>query len=87
MWTDIDYMDHRKVFTLDEQRFPLHKVRALVDYLHHRYQHYIAMVDPAVAHSNDAPFNRGLERDVFMRNQDGSLYQGTSLKNQIQYLS
>ncbi|KAL3478667.1 glycosyl hydrolases family 31-domain-containing protein [Aspergillus californicus] len=76
MWTDIDYMDHRKVFTLDQQRFPLQSVRALVDYLHQNDQHYIVMVDPAVAHSEDAPFTRGLERDVFMRNQDGSLYRG-----------
>ncbi|KAL4871084.1 Alpha/beta-glucosidase agdC [Aspergillus spectabilis] len=76
MWTDIDYMDQRKVFTLDQQRFPLRKVRALVDYLHHRDQHYIVMVDPAVAHSDNGAFNRGLERDVFLRKQDGSLYQG-----------
>ncbi|KAL4912479.1 glycosyl hydrolases family 31-domain-containing protein [Aspergillus aurantiobrunneus] len=76
MWTDIDYMDHRKVFTLDQERFNLHKVRALVDYLHRRDQHYIVMVDPAVAHSDDAPFMRGLEKDVFMRNHDGSLYEG-----------
>ncbi|KAL5335396.1 glycosyl hydrolases family 31-domain-containing protein [Aspergillus crustosus] len=76
MWTDIDYMDQRKVFTLDQQRFPLQKVRALVDYLHYRDQHYIVMVDPAVAHSDNEAFNRGLERDVFLRKQDGSLYQG-----------
>ncbi|KAI9369323.1 glycosyl hydrolases family 31-domain-containing protein [Aspergillus egyptiacus] len=76
MWTDIDYMDHRKVFTLDADRFPLQRVRALVDYLHQRDQHYIVMVDPAVAHSADAPFTRGLQQDVFLRRQDGSLYQG-----------
>ncbi|KAL4787950.1 glycosyl hydrolases family 31-domain-containing protein [Aspergillus varians] len=76
MWTDIDYMDHRKVFTLDTERFPLQRIRALIDYLHNHDQHYIVMVDPAVAHSDDAPFNRGLEKDVFMRNQDGSLNEG-----------
>jgi alpha-glucosidase len=80
MWTDIDYMDQRKVFTLDKQRFPLQKVRALVDYLHHHDQHYIVMVDPAVAHSDNGAFNRGLERDVFLRKQDGSLYQGRHVK-------
>ncbi|KAL4770097.1 Alpha/beta-glucosidase agdC [Aspergillus nidulans var. acristatus] len=76
MWTDIDYMDHRKVFTLDQERFPLDTVRALVQYLHQRDQHYIVMVDPAVAHSENGAFTRGLERDVFMRKQDGSLYKG-----------
>lgn len=81
MWTDIDYMDHRKVFTLDQQRFPLHKVRALVDYLHKRDQHYIVMVDPAVAHANGSAFQRGIQKDVFMRHQDGSLYKGTNLES------
>ncbi|KAL4878848.1 Alpha/beta-glucosidase agdC [Aspergillus karnatakaensis] len=76
MWTDIDYMDQRKVFTLDQERYPLDKVRALVNYLHQREQHYIVMVDPAVAHSDNGAFNRGLEKDIFMRNQDGTLYQG-----------
>ena len=51
MWTDIDYMDRRRVFTLDPQRFPLHKMRQLVDYLHEHKQHYIVMVDPAISDS------------------------------------
>ncbi|KAL4994315.1 Alpha/beta-glucosidase agdC [Aspergillus recurvatus] len=76
MWTDIDYMDRRKVFTLDQERFPLNTVRALVHYLHQRDQHYIVMVDPAVAHYENGAFTRGLERDVFMRRPDGSLYEG-----------
>lgn len=49
MWTDIDYMYLRRVFTLDPKRFPLHKMRALVDYLHDHQQKYIVMVDPAVS--------------------------------------
>lgn len=49
MWTDIDYMDRRRVFTLDPLRFPLDKVRELVQYLHGHNQKYIMMVDPAVS--------------------------------------
>jgi alpha-glucosidase len=44
MWTDIDYMDQRKVFTLDPERFPLEKMRELVSTLHERQQHYVLMV-------------------------------------------
>lgn len=51
MWTDIDYMDRRRVFTLDPERYPLEKMRELVDYLHKHDQHYIVMVDPAVSDS------------------------------------
>lgn len=53
MWTDIDYMDRRRVFTLDPERFPLEKMRELVDHLHKHDQHYIVMVDPAVSDSGE----------------------------------
>ncbi|KAG8533509.1 uncharacterized protein KY384_002295 [Bacidia gigantensis] len=76
MWTDIDYMDHRKVFTLDAERFPLEKVRELVEYLHDDDQHYIVMVDPAVAYQDYAGFNDGKSAGIFMKNGDGSIYQG-----------
>lgn len=49
MWTDIDYMELRRVFTLDTERFPLKDMQELVDYLHDHDQHYIVMVDPAVS--------------------------------------
>lgn len=51
MWTDIDYMDARRVFTLDPLRFPLEKMTELVTYLHKHNQHYIVMVDPAISDS------------------------------------
>lgn len=58
MWNDIDYMDKRRVFTNDPERYPLEKVRELVDYLHDHDQHYIVMVDPAVsASSKYLPFS------------------------------
>lgn len=52
MWNDIDYMDRRRVFTNDPQRYPLSKMREFVDYLHDHNQHYIVMVDPAVSASS-----------------------------------
>ncbi|GLA54622.1 CAZyme family GH31 [Aspergillus niger] len=76
MWTDIDYMDKRRVFTLDPQRFPLEKMRELVTYLHNHDQHYIVMVDPAVSVSNNTAYITGVRDDVFLHNQNGSLYEG-----------
>ena len=76
MWTDIDYMDGRKIFTLDPQRFPLEKVRELVTYLHDHDQHYIMMVDPAVAYQNYSAFNNGVDQGIFLKFANGSIYQG-----------
>ena len=76
MWTDIDYMDLRKVFTLDPDRFPLEKVRELVTYLHDHDQHYIMMVDPAVAYQDYPPFNNGVDVSAFMRMENGSIFKG-----------
>ncbi|KAF6218041.1 hypothetical protein HO133_006453 [Letharia lupina] len=76
MWTDIDYMDLRKVFTLDPDRFPLEKMQELVTYLHDHEQHYIMMVDPAVAYQNYSAFENGESAGIFLKNSDGSIYQG-----------
>jgi len=78
MWTDIDYMDLRKVFTLDPDRFPLEKLRELVTHLHDNDQHYIMMVDPAVAYQDYPPFIQEYEAGAFMRNANGSVFQGSS---------
>lgn len=74
-WTDIK-QDARKVFTLDPQRFPLEKMRELVAYLHAHQQHYIVMVDPAVAYQNYSAYNNGNSPDIFMKRADGSNFEG-----------
>ncbi|CAI7676591.1 alpha/beta-glucosidase agdC [Penicillium manginii] len=75
MWTDIDYMDRRRVFTLDPERFPLGKVRELVHHLHQHHQHYIMMVDPAISDSDNEAFQRGVQAEAFLQ-RDGELYNG-----------
>ncbi|KAI1140562.1 glycoside hydrolase family 31 protein [Hypoxylon sp. FL0543] len=77
MWTDIDYMYRRRVFSLDPDRFPLHKMRELVDYLHAHDQHYVVMVDPAVAYQDfPAAFQRGVDDNIFLLRQNGSVWKG-----------
>ncbi|KAL9944111.1 hypothetical protein D7B24_004845 [Verticillium nonalfalfae] len=76
MWTDIDYMDARKVFTLDPRRYPVEKVRQIVDYLHEHDQHYIVMVDPAVAYEESDIVNRGRQDDIWLQHPNGSEYLG-----------
>jgi alpha-glucosidase len=76
LWTDIDYMDGRRVFSLDDQRFPLSRMRELVDYLHAHDQRYILMVDPGVAYAEYPPFLRGEEGNVFLQRANGSVWKG-----------
>ena len=42
MWTDIDYMYKRWIFTNDPQYFPTNRMREIVDYLHSHEQQYSA---------------------------------------------
>ena len=65
-----------KVFTLDPDRFPLEKMQELVTYLHDHDQHYIMMVDPAVAYQNYSAFENGEEAGIFLKNNDSSIFQG-----------
>ena len=69
-------MDLRKVFTLDPLRFPLDLMQQLVDYLHSHQQHYIVMVDPAVAYQNYSGFTNGAVANAFLHNPNGSWYNG-----------
>ncbi|TEY78280.1 hypothetical protein BOTCAL_0050g00110 [Botryotinia calthae] len=76
MWTDIDYMDARKTFTLDPERFPLDMMQDINHYLHSHDQKQILMVDPAVAYQNNPAYERGVVDDVFLKRDNGSLWLG-----------
>lgn len=77
MWTDIDYMDSRLIFTVDPERYPLEKVRALISKLHEDDQHYILMVDPAAGYQDHyATLDRGIEDNIFLLRPNGSVFVG-----------
>ncbi|OAL46330.1 alpha-glucosidase-like protein [Pyrenochaeta sp. DS3sAY3a] len=76
MWTDIDYMELRKLFTLDPERYPLELVRQLVDYLHEHQQHYIVMVNSAIWRGDNDVYNDGAELEVWQKRENGSFYEG-----------
>ncbi|KAK1810916.1 hypothetical protein LTR12_014715 [Friedmanniomyces endolithicus] len=51
-------------------------MQELVTYLHEHQQHYIVMVDPAVAYQNYPPFNNGVADKAFLTTANGSVYKG-----------
>ncbi|KFG87428.1 alpha-glucosidase [Metarhizium anisopliae] len=77
MWTDIDYMDGRAAFSLDPERFPLEKMRQLVQHLHSRNQKFVMMLDPAIAVKDYGPYNHGKTWPMsFLVNSSGLPYEG-----------
>ncbi|OCK81184.1 glycoside hydrolase family 31 protein [Lepidopterella palustris CBS 459.81] len=87
MWTDINYMDGRKDFTVDPDRFPMHKMQELVTTLHNRDQHYVLILDPGIHPAPNYPtYSRGEAQGVFLKNstQNGE-YEGVGWPGVISF--
>ncbi|KDQ51365.1 glycoside hydrolase family 31 protein [Jaapia argillacea MUCL 33604] len=81
MWNDIDLYHAVRDFTSDPVSFPGDEMRAFIEELAANNQHYIPIVDAAVAkqvNSTDLyyPYISGAEQQVFIKNPDGSEYIG-----------
>lgn len=83
IWTDIDYMDQYRDFTLDPVSFPPSEAPDFFNWLHGNNQHYVPIVDAAIyipnpTNASDAydTYTRGNKSGVFLNNPDGSQYIG-----------
>jgi len=83
IWSDIDYMDQYRDWTLDENTYPAKDFKAWLTDLHKKHLHWVPIFDAAIYVPNPTngsesyePYNRGHELDVFMKNPDGSEYIG-----------
>ncbi|KAI3326837.1 glycoside hydrolase family 31 protein [Xylariaceae sp. AK1471] len=84
LWADIDYMDNRQDYTLDPERYPLEKMRELIETLHQRGQKYVMMLDPGIHRlDNYSTYTRGVEAEAFMKAADGSLYRGVQWPGEV----
>ncbi|KAJ6528271.1 glycosyl hydrolases family 31-domain-containing protein [Mycena vulgaris] len=81
MWNDIDLYHAFRDFTADPVSFPAEGMREFVADLKKNNQHYIPIVDAAIPkeiNSTDfyAPYAKGTDLDVFIKNPDGTEYIG-----------
>ncbi|KFY44739.1 hypothetical protein V494_01348 [Pseudogymnoascus sp. VKM F-4513 (FW-928)] len=84
IWTDIDYMNQYRDFTLDPNSWSEEGGRDFLEKLHAGGRHFVPIIDAAIYVPNEAnatdaydTFARGNSSDVFMKNPDGSLYIGS----------
>ncbi|XP_029441992.1 LOW QUALITY PROTEIN: maltase-glucoamylase, intestinal-like, partial [Rhinatrema bivittatum] len=74
-FTDIDYMENKKDFTFDQVKFK--DLPAFADDLHAHGQHYIIILDPAIANTplingSYATYDRGNAQKVWVYEADGT---------------
>lgn len=82
IWSDIDYMEKYRDFTVDPVNYPIKEFKRFLETLHAKGQKFVPIIDAAVyapkkeEEDQYKPFVRGVEADTFMKNPDGSLYIG-----------
>lgn len=81
MWSDIDYMQDYKVFTIDSVNFA--GMKEFVDGLIANKMHWIPIIDPGVAQrlpslgDNYPPYEDGINQDIFIKAANGEPITGS----------
>ena len=72
VWSDIDYMEDHKLWTLDSVNYPVTKMKPFIEELHETNKHYVMIIDPGVKQeSGYEPFQEGIQKDIFIKDASG----------------
>ena len=75
MWLDIDYQDNYKPFTWNSARFP--DPEKMITDLRAQHFHVVCILDPhPKAEKGYAPYDQGIAGNYFVKNPDGSVFEG-----------
>lgn len=77
MWSDIDYMDEKRDFTLDPVNYPLPEMQKFVATLHDSDQRYVVIEDPGIeVLPGYAPYDQLLSSALYIRDANGNPFTG-----------
>jgi alpha-glucosidase len=75
MWLDIDYQNNYKPFTWNTARFP--DPEKMITDLRAQHFHVVCILDPhPKAEKGYAPYDQGIAGNYFVKNPDGSVFEG-----------
>lgn len=75
IWLDIDYQDNYKPFTWNHERFP--DPEKMISDLREQHFRIVSIVDPhPKKEAGYAPYDEGIKKGYFVKNPDGSVFQG-----------
>jgi len=64
MWSDLDYMDKKAIFTVDKHNYPPDQFRS---FLTSRRLHYIPLIDAGVSILDQIAIEEGNKKKIFLK--------------------